>query len=687
MNFPLLTLILISCCSSLLSQELTLERKSHPHFPDDEEHKLSVYKEKELIPATSLEKLIKQEKWIREQLDRFPPLKSSIVAPAFKFGYLSKRIPNTSGDTTMQEWVEIPLNTTSHVAIQGIALVPACYPEHSSDANYGFPKRFKIEAFHKSDPSTPILIADWTEKDFPDPGLFPVLFDVPDLKVNSIKLTVTKGVNDGNSIFFALAEIMVFRASNNIAPPIVNGIITSGATKATLYWHPNYLADDFFRLGHSLDTQQGSTDFIHYVTKDDYAPQAKPQITIDLGDIHSIGRIELYAAKDTKTPVPLIRLPQDYNIELLSRLDPPQIVYSERVKIKNSAKIRWHSIKSADGRYLRLTFHKSPWHNGKPVLALGEIRIIEDQGANNVLLVSEQDITTTSIQSNSNTALLVDGHTNNREIMPDKLYIEQLAKRSIVEQAYSQVTERLIIARAIRSQRYWTIGLIAGVLVVFSLILWLQHLKSVRKKAVLQVQEQIAADLHDDISGNLGTISMITDRLRGMTQETSVRDKLREILHLSQESYTSVKEIIWHTDSEKTQLSNLFDQIKRTARSILIECNVKYEFPEKYEDRLVPNKVRRNIILLIKESLYNCSKYAKAENINIRAEISAPTLLLTIKDDGCGFDSTCDNTESLSGRGLKNMGRRAKLLGADLTIKSAPGEGTQIGLRMPMDTK
>ena len=46
-------------------------------------------------------------------------------------------------------------------------------------------------------------------------------------------------------------------------------------------------------------------------------------------------------------------------------------------------------------------------------------------------------------------------------------------------------------------------------------------------------------------------------------------------------------------------------------------------------------------------------------------------MLLSIEDDGCGFDTSCEqSTDSEGGRGLVNMKRRANLLGAQLSIDS-----------------
>ena len=135
-------------------------------------------------------------------------------------------------------------------------------------------------------------------------------------------------------------------------------------------------------------------------------------------------------------------------------------------------------------------------------------------------------------------------------------------------------------------------------------------------------------------------------------------------------------------------MSGLLSQIKRIARSILSDCRVTYEFPDQFDDVMVPVIIRRNVMLLVKESLYNSSKYARAQNMLIRALTDKSSLILTMRDDGCGFDNSPDAiANSETGRGLKNMERRAKLLGADLSIDSTPGEGIEILLTIPLDTQ
>ncbi len=533
MNYRLVIILLTLSMHGSYAQDLELARKSHPHFPGEKDHFQDKYTESSLTPASSVEALIKQEIWLREQLKSLPPSESRISPPQEEFGYLSRSQKVTSGANPINEWIQLQLNLTDDLTIEGVALVPAYYPDHSTNSNFGFPKRFKIEGFSQSNPDTPIMIADWTQKDFPDPGLYPVLFSTPNITIQFIKLTVTKGVTEGDTQFFALDELMVFRAGNAVVIPVSGNLTCSGTADVAPFWHLHYLMDRNVHLGKFLHTPQKVPDFIQHYRQAPH-PQNGISVTIDLGKVHSLGRIELHAARDTELPIPAISMPSQYKIELLKNLHSHTAIFTQSVDHPTHSMRYWHALYSKDARFLRLTFHQLTMHQERPTLALGELRLIGDQGANRENLALGKAITISggSATDAPPTSLLVDGFTRGRKILPERLYMEQLAKRSIVEKAHVSVIAQLAIARAVRTQRYWTAGITAGIFALFFVILWVLYQKSAKKKAVLAVQQQIAADLHDDISGNLGTISMISNRLRPLVSEQLAKDKLREINHL-----------------------------------------------------------------------------------------------------------------------------------------------------------
>lgn len=88
--------------------------------------------------------------------------------------------------------------------------------------------------------------------------------------------------------------------------------------------------------------------------------------------------------------------------------------------------------------------------------------------------------------------------------------------------------------------------------------------------------------------------------------------------------------------------------------------------------------IKITIYRIVQEALFNVTKYANATECTVTLyQPETNSLLLTISDNGKGFDYTASST----GIGLTNMKERARLVKADLQIESAPGQGTRITCR------
>ncbi|MDF7809033.1 ATP-binding protein [Pontiellaceae bacterium B12219] len=676
----LIPAIVLSCIVSVSAQTVAPASYSDPCFPDELKPSASG------MSRRSLRALTKLEQELREELARFPPLESRIAPPHQQFGFLSGRHPVSATNESMQAWVQLAFFGNWTMEVDGIALVPAYYPMLSADGNYGFPKRFKIEVFSHGNPDLAVTVVDWTKEDFPDPGLHPVIFSFPPQDVQIVRLTVTKGVQDGGSQFFALDELMVFQSGNNVAPPSYQGLTASDSTQEVPYWYLPYLTNRKIHVGSFFHTYQPVTDFIQYFDPDTLQ-ENHPEIRIDMGRVRSVGRVELYPAKVSGVPIPEFSFPLKYTAELKRDLSADPVAVNVVESNPLGSGMRWHPFSSARGRFLKLTFDELPLHNGSPVLALGEIRIVGRKGRSQVNFAEGASIrlSPTPEGDASDGSLLTDGFSNGREIMQERYYIEQMAERKIVSAALADVEQRLLIARATRKQTLWTLGVVGGLIILSVLVFWIMYQRIVRQRALYQLRKQIAADLHDDISANLGTISMITTRLQQTEDPSLLRRKLAEISHITQESFLSVKEIIWHMDSEVVYFAELFEKIQKMAMLILNDTHISTDFKKDCKAVEVPARIRRNMMLLVKEALYNCAKYAHAKNMEIQADIRDYVLVPSMKDDGCGFDADSPRTaKSDSGRGLANMQRRAHLLGGELDIQSEPGRGTLLTLRMPL---
>jgi len=92
---------------------------------------------------------------------------------------------------------------------------------------------------------------------------------------------------------------------------------------------------------------------------------------------------------------------------------------------------------------------------------------------------------------------------------------------------------------------------------------------------------------------------------------------------------------------------------------------------------------RRNSLLrILHEALTNAIRHGAAGRVLVRLSAGQDGLVLSIADDGCGFDVGSAITPG-GGLGLTSMSERAELLGGALSILSTPATGTTVEVVLP----
>ena len=90
----------------------------------------------------------------------------------------------------------------------------------------------------------------------------------------------------------------------------------------------------------------------------------------------------------------------------------------------------------------------------------------------------------------------------------------------------------------------------------------------------------------------------------------------------------------------------------------------------------LPPEVENNLLRMGQEALTNAVKYADADTIWVELAYEETNCILRVKDDGRGFG--VGSVPLVGGFGLLGMSERAEHIGAQLTIQSQPGQGTEI---------
>src|SRR5690606_15127900 len=96
-------------------------------------------------------------------------------------------------------------------------------------------------------------------------------------------------------------------------------------------------------------------------------------------------------------------------------------------------------------------------------------------------------------------------------------------------------------------------------------------------------------------------------------------------------------------------------------------------------------EVETVVYRICQESLLNALKYADVDELEVRLFTAGTHLELTVVDQGNGFQVGSAESAKGTGLGLYGMEERAELVHGEVSIQSAPGAGTTVQLRVPVE--
>ncbi len=210
-------------------------------------------------------------------------------------------------------------------------------------------------------------------------------------------------------------------------------------------------------------------------------------------------------------------------------------------------------------------------------------------------------------------------------------------------------------------------------------------------RRVIEAQEEerrrISRELHDEIGQVLTAVKIglqtlerrtgpgdTTERIRGNI--ASVDRAIQDVRRLALDLRPSVLDDLglaaalrWYVD--------------RQARNASLEARIVVELGGR-----LPPEVETACFRVVQEALTNILKHAQAGAVWLEARRVGPGVELSVRDDGAGFDPAALGTsEGRRGLGISGMEERVALLDGSLEIRSAPGAGTELRVRIPLSVR
>jgi signal transduction histidine kinase len=208
--------------------------------------------------------------------------------------------------------------------------------------------------------------------------------------------------------------------------------------------------------------------------------------------------------------------------------------------------------------------------------------------------------------------------------------------------------------------------------------------EQVRRLAILEERDRLAREMHDSLGQVLGFVNLktkVAEDLIGRGRAADAGEELAQMRSAVQDAYEEVRQAILSLRSTPHG-QGLVPSLREYAGRLREQTGLDVRIESADGIQLAP-AVEAQVIRIVQEALTNVRRHADARSVVVRFGREGDTVLVLIRDDGRGFDLAAVEAAKGMHFGLLTMRERAESIGGALRVRSAPGQGTAVEIRIP----
>ena len=207
-------------------------------------------------------------------------------------------------------------------------------------------------------------------------------------------------------------------------------------------------------------------------------------------------------------------------------------------------------------------------------------------------------------------------------------------------------------------------------------------------RRVVAVQEEerrrLAGELHDRTSPNLSAVSLNLGMLAADLEpqlSNALDARLADTRALLDDTIMGIRDVCAELRPVMLDYAGLLRALQEYADLFSRRTGIRVEVSCNDPDTRLDAEIESSLFRITQEALTNCAKYAKASVVKIELSYTGTQTVLTIADDGTGFDlARLGKFGNKPGLGLFTMRERAEFAGGAFNLESQPGHGTRINV-------
>jgi signal transduction histidine kinase len=213
-------------------------------------------------------------------------------------------------------------------------------------------------------------------------------------------------------------------------------------------------------------------------------------------------------------------------------------------------------------------------------------------------------------------------------------------------------------------------------------------MRRLRTRAGAVERARVARELHDGVIQSLIGLEMKVDVLRRQTAGTSekVAEELRRVQNLLHQEVLNLRELMQQMRPVDVAPKRFLDYLAMTVDKFGRDVGLAARFVSPFDEVVISPRVCTEVARIVQEALVNIRKHSHARNVLVRFESEKDNWLLTIDDDGRGFEFTgrLGQVELEERRlGPLVIRERVRNIGGELVVESGPGKGARLEITFP----
>ena len=210
-----------------------------------------------------------------------------------------------------------------------------------------------------------------------------------------------------------------------------------------------------------------------------------------------------------------------------------------------------------------------------------------------------------------------------------------------------------------------------------------EHLQKIREEERIA----IAREIHDELGQQLTALTMEVKGLNKKLNDADegIKQEIGNIIDLLDSMVKSVRRISSELRPSLLYNLGLVAAIEWHLAEFEKRSGIKTIFNEPKEELELPDSLKKGLFRIFQESLTNVSRHANANKINVTLEQKGQYLILSIEDNGQGFEK--EKIAAKETLGILGMRERSQMMGGNYEIRSILGKGTTVIVTVPYNTE